>query len=89
MVRVSYGDKAKTVFNNCHVTYVAVAHAVSCDFTEVPSLTDEMICQNPKISKLDERLIEVYKEVRKVDAPVVEEQKLWLKEAVLAKMKSV
>lgn len=60
---------------------LTVAHAASFDCAKASAPTEKMICQNPKISKLDDRLSEVYKEVRKADASVVEEQKSWLKDA--------
>jgi len=60
---------------------LTVVHAASFDCAKASSPTEKMICQNPKISKLDDRLSEVYKEVRKADASVVEEQKSWLKDA--------
>jgi len=60
---------------------LTAVHAASFDCSKASSPTEKMICQNPKISKLDDRLSEVYKEVRKADASVVEEQKSWLKDA--------
>jgi hypothetical protein len=60
---------------------LTAVHAASFDCTKASSPTEKMICQNPKISKLDDRLSEVYKEARKADASIVEEQRAWLKEA--------
>jgi len=60
---------------------LTAVHAASFDCTKASSPTEKMICQNPKISKLDDRLSEVYKEVRNIDASVVDEQRAWLKEA--------
>ena len=60
---------------------LTAVHAASFDCAKASSPTEKMICQNPKISKLDDRLSEVYKEIRKADASVVDEQRAWLKEA--------
>ena len=60
---------------------LTTVNAASFDCTKASSPTEKMICQNPKISKLDDRLSEVYKEVRKADASVVDEQRAWLKDA--------
>jgi len=60
---------------------LTAVHSASFDCTKASSQTEKMICQNPKISKLDDRLSEVYKEARKADASIVEEQRAWLKEA--------
>jgi uncharacterized protein len=60
---------------------LTVVHAASFDCAKASAPTEKMICQNPSISKLDDRLSEAYKEVRKIDTSVVEEQRAWLKEA--------
>ena len=60
---------------------LTAVHAASFDCSKASSPTEKMICQNPTISKLDDRLSEVYKEVRKADASIVDEQRAWLKEA--------
>lgn len=57
------------------------AIGASFDCSKASSAVEKMICQNSTISKLDDRLAEVYKEVRKIDESIVEEQRNWLKKA--------
>lgn len=54
--------------------------SASFDCSKASTSVEKMICQNSKLNKLDERMAEVYKEVRKLDQSVIASQKEWLKE---------
>lgn len=58
---------------------LTAVHAASFDCAKASSPTEKMICQNPNISKLDDRLSAAYKEAKKTNPSIVEEQRAWLK----------
>jgi uncharacterized protein YecT (DUF1311 family) len=58
---------------------LTAVHAASFDCAKASSPTEKMICQNPSISKLDDRLSAAYKEAKKTNPSIVEEQRAWLK----------
>lgn len=55
-------------------------YAASFDCTKANTAVEKMICQNSKLNKLDDRLAEIYREVRKIDQSIVEDQRAWLRQ---------
>ena len=50
----------------------AHGNAASFDCAKASSPTEKMICQNPNISKLDDRLSAAYKEAKKTNPSIVD-----------------